>query len=250
MLYKNLIDDAKLITGQDNIPAFYVYQTSGVYVGWASKNTLPVQRAQIDFVDQTDGAFWIGPSFPYPNPDNHMYANSYRWFGSHAAMIAFRVINDLNVKTFRIRDAHYNGHTLQVGINTPTPPLQIKPFYHGSQLYEFSSLGFTIKDDVGELFNNAFIAKVIGPDLIELYPKRLLKGKISINLGDYHHRGGHNVSDSSFTKSIFRWEYFGDLGQSEKENIPELLMQHYILNNWCALDSFNVTDNNQKYIDK
>jgi hypothetical protein len=91
-LYNNICTDGMAIFGQTLPPHWYNYQLGGTYT--SDSNSMAVSRALLDFCDNNPGlATFVNPVGHLPKPvnpdgnDNHMFANSYRWFGCDAGKV-------------------------------------------------------------------------------------------------------------------------------------------------------------------
>ncbi|MBC4999636.1 hypothetical protein H8K87_13695 [Klebsiella pneumoniae] len=239
-MQKNTVAEVMARTGQDFEPLFCITQTGGVYVGNGQGNTLPVACAQLDVAQSIPGAFFAGVEFVYPNPGAHMYANSYRWNGCAIAKAIYPAISGRRGGAFRILDAVYDGEKILASLDTPQPPLKTSPFYVKTTATQFSDLGFTVVHGEGTLYGAELTVDFISPYVVQIVPSKSLTGTIRLNLGDYLHNGGHNITDSDEQQSIFKWEYNGVNGQKTAENIPELINKRYALRNRPASYSLKV----------
>lgn len=239
-MQKNTVAEVMARTGQDAEPLFCITQTGGVYIGNGQANTLPVACAQLDVAQSVKGAFFAGVEFVYPNPGAHMYANSYRWNGCAIAKAIYPAVSGRRGSAFRILDAVYDGEKILVSLDTPQPPLKTSPFYVRTTETLFSDAGFTVIHDDGALYGADLTVSFISPYVVQIVPSKSLTGTIRLNLGDYLHNGGHNITDSDEQQSIFKWEYNGINGQKSAENIPSLINKRYSLRNRPASYSLKV----------
>ncbi|HHG8912410.1 MULTISPECIES: hypothetical protein [Klebsiella pneumoniae complex] len=239
-MQKNTVAEVMARTGQDAEPLFCITQTGGVYIGNGQANTLPVACAQLDVAQSVKGAFFAGVEFVYPNPGAHMYANSYRWNGCAIAKAIYPAVSGRRGSAFRILDAVYDGEKILVSLDTPQPPLKTSPFYVRTTETLFSDAGFTVIHDDGALYGADLTVSFISPYVVQIVPSKSLTGTIRLNLGDYLHNGGHNITDSDEQQSIFKWEYNGINGQKSAENIPALINKRYSLRNRPASYSLKV----------
>lgn len=239
-MQKNTVAEVMARTGQDAEPLFCITQTGGVYIGNGQANTLPVACAQLDVAQSVKGAFFAGVEFVYPNPGAHMYANSYRWNGCAIAKAIYPAVSGRRGAAFRILDAVYDGEKILVSLDTPQPPLKTSPFYVRTTETLFSDAGFTVIHDDGALYGADLTVSFISPYVVQIVPSKSLTGTIRLNLGDYLHNGGHNITDSDEQQSIFKWEYNGINGQKSAENIPALINKRYSLRNRPASYSLKV----------
>lgn len=239
-MQKNTVAEVMARTGQDAEPLFCITQTGGVYIGNGQANTLPVACAQLDVAQSVTGAFFAGVEFVYPNPGAHMYANSYRWNGCAIAKAIYPAVSGRRGSAFRILDAVYDGEKILVSLDTPQPPLKTSPFYVRTTETLFSDAGFTVIHGDGALYGADLTVSFISPYVVQIVPSKSLTGTIRLNLGDYLHNGGHNITDSDEQQSIFKWEYNGINGQKSAENIPALINKRYALRNRPASYSLKV----------
>ncbi|HBW2230356.1 hypothetical protein QYQ62_19780 [Klebsiella pneumoniae] len=241
-LFDDISSDVKALTQQADNPAFFIYQTGGVYVKPTQNNSLPVDMAQLDITSRGD-TFLVAPMFPYPQVSSwgaHKAANSYRWWGCAAANSAWNIYNRMNQSPFSMIRAIHRADSIFVAFNTPCPPLTSRPFYFVAQPMQYDDMGFSVIDSIGTLTGNDLEVDVVSPYVIRIKVSRKLSGDIRVNIGDNTHKGGHNISDSSPQQSIFSWTYYGDDNQSANENIAELNSKPYSLFNFAAIQTIDV----------
>ncbi|HIB6569412.1 TPA: hypothetical protein ACWXGN_002739 [Klebsiella pneumoniae] len=241
-LFDDISSDVKALTQQTDNPAFFIYQTGGVYVKQTENNSLPVDMAQLDVTSRED-TFLVAPMFPYPQVSSwgaHKAANSYRWWGCAAANSAWNIYNRMNQSPFTMVGARYLGDSIFVAFNAPCPPLKLRPFYFVAQSIQYDDMGFSVIDSIGTLTGNALEVQIVSPYVVRIKVSRELSGNIRVNIGDNIHKGGHNISDSSPQQSIFSWKYYGDGNQSANENIAELNNKPYSLFNFAAIQTISV----------
>ncbi|WP_434965733.1 hypothetical protein [Klebsiella pneumoniae] len=241
-LFDDISSDVKALTQQTDNPAFFIYQTGGVYVKQTENNSLPVDMAQLDVTSRED-TFLVAPMFPYPQVSSwgaHKAANSYRWWGCAAANSAWNIYNRMNQSPFTMVGARYLGDSIFVAFNAPCPPLKLRPFYFVAQSIQYDDMGFSVIDSIGTLTGNDLEVQIVSPYVVRIKVSRELSGNIRVNIGDNIHKGGHNISDSSPQQSIFSWKYYGDGNQSANENIAELNNKPYSLFNFAAIQTISV----------
>ncbi|MCP2553855.1 hypothetical protein ACM64K_08045 [Klebsiella pneumoniae] len=241
-LFDDISSDVKQITGQRDNPAFFIYQTGGVYIRQTEGNSLPVNMAQLDITTRND-TFLVAPVFPYPQVSSwgaHKSANSYRWWGCAAANTVWNIYNGMNQAPFDMIEAVYDSDAIYVAFRTPCPPLIKRPFYYVSGQKNYSDYGFSVIDATGTLSGGSLSVSIISPRVMKIKPARQLTGNVRLNLGDQLHGGGHNVADSSPQVAIFNWQYYGTDNQSVNENISELNNKPYALYNYAAIQTINV----------
>ncbi|HHK9779235.1 TPA: hypothetical protein ACQZIZ_004685 [Klebsiella pneumoniae] len=241
-LFDDISSDVKRITGQRDNPAFFIYQTGGVYIKQSEGNSLPVNMAQLDITTRND-TFLVAPVFPYPQVSSwgaHKAANSYRWWGCAAANTVWNIYNGMNQAPFEMIQAAYDSDAVYVAFRTPCPPLIKRPFYYVSGQKNYNDYGFSVIDATGTLSGESLSVSIISPRVMKIKPARQLTGNVRLNLGDQLHGGGHNVADSSPQVAIFNWQYYGTDNQSVNENIAELNNKPYPLYNYAAIQTINV----------
>jgi len=245
-LYNNICADGMAIFGQSLPPHWYSYQLGGMYSSDA--NSLAVSKALLDFCDNNPGlATFVNPVGQLPNPvntdtnDNHLFANSYRWFGCDAGKAMDRVHRGCGKPVFRMREAVYSGDTVNISFTVPVPPIKFSPGYVGNVATSFADKGFTIKDGGGTLYDTDLTVSVVSDTVVQIRASRDLLSPVNIWLGDKtNHSGVHNIADSDDSLSTYKWELVG--GSPAAESISELNGKPYALQNWCGADVISATE--------
>ena len=218
----NMVADAVAKTGQSKNPAFFVHQIGGNHPSTnASKLTTSMKELEICEIDK--GVFQIGIHAGYPNPQGHLWANSYRWFGCKIGNIMYRVLSGKYQTIFKaLRATHYND-TVYVSFQTPFPPLKFKEIFNTKSVYEYvKNYGFDVY--VNNISRELKSVNIVGDNTVAL----VLKDKPSASdvieayIGGNNTDNNHNIFDSNYEISVFDWKYYGDLGQQSGENIPIL----------------------------
>ena len=233
-----MISDCLAATKQADAPAFFIYQTGGMYAGNTQK--LDVQMAQIGITGTDRGAFFLHNEFPYPRPENHWYANSYRWAGCQYAKEIWPVVSGLNLNPFKPLDAVYDGESIYVSFSPLYAPLVKQPFYTGTVMTDHADYGFTVIDANGTHYGTAITVERASCTVMKITPEFMLSGEITVVLGDANHAGGHNIADSDDQVAIYKWNYETGYGLDAGENIAALVNNSYPLFNRSASYSISV----------
>lgn len=245
-LYNNICTDGMAIFGQTLPPHWYNYQLGGTYT--SDSNSMAVSRALLDFCDNNPGlATFVNPVGHLPKPvnpdgnDNHMFANSYRWFGCDAGKVMDLVQRGCGRPVFRMREAVYKGSVATVSVSPPVPPLRFVPAYIGSVATMHADKGFTIRDGAGHLYGTDLTVEAVSDTVVTLTASRALVPPVQIWLGDKtYHSGVHNIADSDDSLSTYKWELV--TGSPAAESISELNGKPYALRNWCGADIITATE--------
>lgn len=213
-------------------PSWTNYQMGGFYA--TDGQHLAIGRVHADFAEETPGALFGGPVFPYPDPEDHMYANSYRWFGCQLGKVIYRGFR-YKPMVFRMTNATYNGNRMLVSIPCPVPPLRFGMPYDKSEAKDYHDKGFLINDAVGELVGEDLAVTLVADTVIQITASRDFVGPVRVTLGDKkYHNGNHSIIDSDPQLARYSWIYTGQNGQPAGENIPALNDKPYPLYNWAA----------------
>ncbi|HIE1445549.1 hypothetical protein [Serratia liquefaciens] len=213
-------------------PSWTNYQMGGFYA--TDGQNLAIGRVHVDFVEKTPGALFGGPVFPYPDPEDHMYANSYRWFGCQLGKVIYRGFR-YKPMVFRMTSAIYNSNRMLVSIPCPVPPLRFGMPYDKSAAQDYHDKGFLIKDEVGDLVGEDLTVTIVADTVIQITASRDFVGTVRVTLGDKkYHNGNHSIIDSDPQLARYSWIYTGQNGQPAGENIPALNNKPYPLYNWAA----------------
>lgn len=245
-LYNNICADGMVIFGQTLPPHWYSYQPGGMYTSDA--NSLAVSKALLDFCDNNPGlATFVNPVGQLPNPvnadtnDNHLFANSYRWFGCDAGKAMDRVHRGCGRPVFRMREAVYSGDTVNISFSVPVPPIKFTAGYVGNAATTFADKGFTIKDGGGALYDSDLTVSIIADTVVQINASRELVAPVAIWLGDKtYHSGVHNIADSDDSLSTYKWELVS--GSPAAESVSELNGKPYALQNWCGAEVISATE--------
>ncbi|MGF6476636.1 hypothetical protein ABIE06_003484 [Pantoea dispersa] len=245
-LYNNICADGMAIFGQALPPHWYNYQPGGMYASDA--NSLAVSKALLDFCDNNPGLVtFVNPVGQLPNPvnsdgnDNHMFANSYRWFGCDAAKASDLVHRGSGKPVFRMREAVYSGDTVNISFSVPVPPVKFTAGYVGNIATTFADKGFTIKDGSGTLYGADLTVQIIADNVVQITASRDLVAPVNIWLGDKtYHSGVHNIADSDDSLSAYKWELVS--GSPAAESVSELNGKPYALQNWCGSEVISATE--------
>lgn len=221
-------------------PVWSLYQVGGSYATDGAH--LAIARAHIDFIEKTPGVVFGGPYFPFPDPGDHMYANSYRWHGCYHAKAIYKSFRFKNV-VFRMKSAIFKDNRVLANFEVPVPPLAFGQPYELSTAKDYADKGFTVEDAVGPLFGDNLQVSIVAPTVIKILASRPLVPPVRITLGDLtHHNGNHCIIDSDESVAPYKWVYTGENGQPAGENIPELINKPYPLYNWAGSYSLIATE--------
>lgn len=245
-LYNNICTDGMAIFGQTLPPHWYNYQLGGTYT--SDSNSMAVSRALLDFCDNNPGlATFVNPVGHLPKPvnsdgnDNHMFANSYRWFGCDAGKTMDLVHRGCGKPVFRMREAVFSGNTANISFSVPVPPIKFTAGYVGSVATTFTDKGFTIKDGLGTLHGSDLTVTLASDMVVRIVASRDLVAPVAIWLGDKtYHSGVHNIADSDDSLSTYTWELV--TGSPSAESITELNGKPYALQNWSGADIITATE--------
>ncbi|EPK6189915.1 sialate O-acetylesterase, partial [Klebsiella pneumoniae] len=245
-LYNNICTDGMAIFGQTLPPHWYNYQLGGTYT--SDSNSMAVSRALLDFCDNNPGlATFVNPVGHLPKPvnpdgnDNHMFANSYRWFGCDAGKVMDLVQRGCGRPVFRMREAIFREDTVNIAFSVPVPPVKFTPGYVGNVATSFADKGFTIKDAQGVLHGSDLTVTLASDVVVKIVASRKLVAPVSIWLGDKtYHSGVHNIADSDDSLSTYKWDLV--TGSPAAESISELNGKPYALQNWCGADIITATE--------
>ncbi|HBT4923455.1 sialate O-acetylesterase [Klebsiella pneumoniae] len=245
-LYSNICTDGMAIFGQTLPPHWYNYQLGGTYT--SDSNSMAVSRALLDFCDNNPGlATFVNPVGHLPKPvnpdgnDNHMFANSYRWFGCDAGKVMDLVQRGCGRPVFRMREAIFSEDTVNIAFSVPVPPVKFTPGYVGNVATSFADKGFTIKDAQGVLHGSDLTVTLASDVVVKIVASRKLVAPVNIWLGDKtYHSGVHNIADSDDSLSTYKWELV--TGSPAAESISELNGKPYALQNWCGADIITATE--------
>ncbi|HCL7500596.1 hypothetical protein G5630_11075 [Klebsiella quasipneumoniae] len=244
--YSDVNADGMAVFGQTRPPHWYFYQGGGMYT--SDTNSMAASRALLDFCDNHPGlASFVNPVGQLPNPvnpdgnDNHLFANSYRWFGCDVGRVTDLVHRGVSRPVFRMREAVYKGSVATVSVSPPVPPFRFVPAYVGSVATMHADKGFTIRDGAGHLYGTELTVEAVSDTVVTLTASRDLVPPVQIWLGDKtYHSGTHNIADSEDTVAPYTWELVS--GYPADESITELNGKPYALRNWCGADIITATE--------
>ncbi|STX11682.1 flagellar biosynthesis, cell-distal portion of basal-body rod [Klebsiella pneumoniae] len=244
--YSDVNADGMAVFGQTRAPHWYFYQGGGMYT--SDTNSMAASRALLDFCDNHPGlASFVNPVGQLPNPvnpdgnDNHLFANSYRWFGCDVGRVTDLVHRGVSRPVFRMREAVYSGSVATVSLSPPVPPFKFVPAYIGSVATMHADKGFTIRDGAGHLHGADLTVEAVSDTVVSITASRALVSPVQIWLGDKtYHSGTHNIADSEDTTATYSWDIV--TGAPAEESIAELNGKPYALRNWCGADIITATE--------
>lgn len=223
--------DYRAITGQTVDPAVYLTPPGAAYTSDSQK--LGVQMAMLDVADEVPGVYVVGPYYHYPDPGDHLHANSYRWHGCQIGKVQFITqVLRRGWHPLRPRRATISGSVLTVDFLVPEPPLRWGTAYSGAAAVDFADKGFRLTDDLGEV---ALTDLTLAADtVVTATLGRSISGTPTLWYGDKSvHNGMGQLFDSDPWQHDFTWQH--DLPDViASENIPALNGKTYSAANACV----------------
>lgn len=236
-LRADMVSEVKTVFGQQNDPAFFLYQIGGLYPAATSTN-MGTSEAQLSFAEN-DGVFLLDNEFGYPAPNMHMYANSYRWLGCRFSKTIYNVLKNRKEITFKINDAVYLDGCVYVSFNVPDAPLKTQTVYNRNTPVNLTNLGFYVRNSASQGLNISSVT-LASPSVYKITLAEPITDQLSLFFGSYYTQGVHNVCDSSQELAVFNWQYYGDKQQRVGENIADLVNKPYLLNAKPAVQFISV----------
>ena len=238
-MYDNMIPDAMAASGQKTKPIFLLNQIGSSFI---SGRNFGVVEAQRQFVENNPLAFMMGSYAGLPNPVDHLFANSYRWFGAQFAKLADRVMWGNDEANFQMVAAYWSGNTAYAGFSTRVPPLKFESAYVVFTETMYADKGITVSDGSGVLTGTDLTVSIVSDNVIKIVASRPLTGTVTIMLGDgTAHAGVHNIADSDTEISEYVWES-GLPNQPATENIAALNNKHYPLSNFALIQKITAQE--------
>ncbi|HFD3171249.1 TPA: sialate O-acetylesterase [Klebsiella pneumoniae] len=238
-MYDNMIADAMAASGQKTKPIFLLNQIGSSFI---SGRNFGVVEAQRQFVENNPLAFMMGSYAGLPNPVDHLFANSYRWFGAQFAKLADRVMWGNDEANFQMVAAYWSGNTAYAGFSTRVPPLKFESAYVVFTETMYADKGITVSDGSGVLTGTDLTVSIVSDNVIKIVAGRTLSGTVTIMLGDgTSHAGVHNIADSDTEISDYVWES-GLPNQPATENIATLNNKHYPLRNFALIQKITAQE--------
>ena len=238
-MYDNMIADAMAASGQKTKPIFLLNQIGSSFI---SGRNFGVVEAQRQFVENNPLAFMVGSYAGLPNPVDHLFANSYRWFGAQFAKLADRVMWGNDEANFQMVAAYWSGNTAYAGFSTRVPPLKFESAYVVFTETMYADKGITVSDGSGVLTGTDLTVSIVSDNVIKIVAGRTLSGTVTIMLGDgTSHAGVHNIADSDTEISDYVWES-GLPNQPATESIAALNNKHYPLRNFALIQKITAQE--------
>ena len=238
-MYDNMIADAMAASGQKTKPIFLLNQIGSSFI---SGRNFGVVEAQRQFVENNPLAFMMGSYAGLPNPVDHLFANSYRWFGAQFAKLADRVMWGNDEANFQMVAAYWSGNTAYAGFSTRVPPLKFESAYVEFTETMYADKGITVSDGSGVLTGTDLTVSIVSDNVVKIVASRTLSGTVTIMLGDgTSHAGVHNIADSDTEISDYVWES-GLPNQPATENIAALNNKHYPLRNFALIQKITAQE--------
>ncbi len=227
-LYSDFVSD---FCSQQQPPAMFTYQTSGVYT--SDSYELGVGMAQLDLATEGGNTYGVCPSYPFPDKGGHLTSNGYRWMDMFFGKVMFRVLvlgegwEPLHCVSATITD---NYSLLNYAV--PYPPLQWGTPYVGRTATTYADKGYRATDDNGSL--PIVAAEIAADTVVKLTFSRTAVGTVKIWYADKtSHSGNGCLKDSDPFVATENYVYIAGSGQYADENIPELVGKPYPLQNWA-----------------
>ncbi|OWY89630.1 hypothetical protein [Raoultella ornithinolytica] len=227
-LYSDFVSD---FCSQQQPPAMFTYQTSGVYT--SDSYELGIGMAQLDLATEGGNTYGVCPSYPFPDKGGHLTSNGYRWMDMFFGKVMFRVLvlgegwEPLHCTSATITD----NYSL-LNYDVPYPPLQWGTPYVGRTATTYADKGYRATDDNGALPITA--VQIVADTVVKLTFSRTAVGTVKIWYADKtSHSGNGCLKDSDPFRATENYVYTEGSGQYADENIPELVDKPYPLNNWA-----------------
>lgn len=229
-LRTDMVADVKTVTGQQDSPAFFTYQTGAAYS--RDHNDLAIGMAQWDFAREVENAYLVGPVYPYSDKGGHLDSNGYRWYGNLIAKVYHRVVTlGQNWRPLSPLSSQQAGKQITIDFYVPEPPLQFAFPYVNSTPTEYANKGFRVSDSQGDV--RITEVEIVGQTMIRLSLEREPEDGAKLWYADKtKHNGNGNVCDSDQSLAHDLYEYHPDSGQYPSADKPELNDKPYPLNNW------------------
>ena len=217
------------IARQANAPAWFLYQTGGIYA--TETNTIP--QAQLDFALSTPGCFLAAPSYPVTDKNGHLDANGYRWLGEQFGKVMYRVlVQGQPWRPLHPLMAECAGRQLHVRFHVPAGPLAWGQPMLGHKFANLQDRGFRLSDARSLVPLRA--VELNGPDTVVLTLARDPDGPLTLRYAATRGNGRGMLRDSDPEPAASIYEYTPGTGHYETANIPELTGRPYPLHNWCV----------------
>ncbi len=227
-LRDDLYADTQAISGQEQMPAFFSYQTDAK--SSVKDGSLAIGMAQWELAQEEPGWYLVGPVYPYTDKGVHLSANGYRWFGQMLGKVYHRVVIERKGWTpLAPRQATADGRDVLIDYYVPHPPLEFDQPYIGHQARDVENKGFVLHDDQGEVPIEA--VEIAADTVVRLRAGRELSGQPRISYASHQVGGAGQLRDSDPMHADATYEYLPDLMPAEA-NIKALVHQPYPLHNW------------------
>jgi hypothetical protein len=240
----DMLSDAKAVTGQEDNPAFFTYQTGAGYTrdeDSAGNPGLHVGMAQWEFSQENTDSYLVGPVYPYTDKGGHMDSNGYRWYGQQLGKVYHKVVNQgQDWRPLSPIRTNLIGQAVYIDFHVPEPPLVFDlPYVIGSAT-DYEDKGFKVTDDNGQVGITS--VEIIGETIVKLSLARAMIGSGHVWYADKTvHNGNGNLRDSDDTVALDNYEYLPGSGMYDSANIGALVDKPYPLHNWCIAFYLPVT---------
>jgi hypothetical protein len=238
-LIQNAQTDLALITGQALPFLTLLGQTGAVFT--SDSANLSIGTAQLEMSQQNANIRMATPYYALPSrPDGHLLANGARWFGCMFGKIGFRLLQGEDWQPLSLRHATYREREVLLDVLVPKPPIRFALPFVGDVQTDIVTKGFSFIDAAGVMLPIA--ASIVSDTQLLLTLPREPSGPLNVRIADNTHSLGRTcVQDSDDTVSLEQYDYSANGGQSDAENIEELVNKPYPLQNWLAAGQFSVT---------
>lgn len=228
-LRNDLLTDIRAITGQNDDPAFFVYQPGPGYV--RDDHDLGVGMALWDMTLH-DNCFLVGPVYPVTDKGGHLDSNGYRWYGNQVAKVYHHVVTlGRQWKPLSPTNVALLDDRILIDYHVPQPPIQFINPYARNSIKKCPNFGFYVTDEAGSVPISS--VKIVSQTQIEIKLYRQPVGNGQLWYANQRDNGGYgHVCDSDTTLAHDHYEYELNAGFYPSANIPELVGKPYPLNNW------------------
>jgi hypothetical protein len=247
--------DAITESGQEDPPAFFLYQTVAANTNFDSVN-LGAQMGQLEAALNDDGVFMVGPNYPYPDSNNlHLPANSNRWMGAKFGQVMHRVLClGHRWKPLHMLRATRKGAEILIDFHVPVPPLAFEnPWLQDgwttsetdlgqtNTQYDVPDEGFTVRNTTrSTVLTVSSVALASDTQvLITLAAVPPSTETLVIRYADGAHKGHGTVRDSDTAKASDIWDNTIG-GQTDADTNATLAGDPYPLRNWAVAQQITV----------
>ncbi|BDH16583.1 MAG: hypothetical protein [Bacteriophage sp.] len=256
VLFGQLIDDAQnacmAITGQQNPPAFFTYQTGAGFTRDVSQDGTPglnIGMAQLEVALTKPNTFMVTPIYHLTDKGGHLDSNGYRWLGNYIAKVHHKVVHlGQNWQPLHPTSIKRVGNAIYINFHVPSPPLKFKVAYDQTNPIMQGGMGFKVTDDsTGNQIQQTAV-EIVADTIVKITLASTPNAPCHVWYASELTGGQGNLCDSDPFVAVDKYTFIPNSSMYAEANIPDLVNKPYPLENWCVAFYYPVGFNSSDWV--